>query len=277
MNSPSIPSVTSSQASAAGAVPSSSQAGPPTAQSGRDPAPASRSAPPESSSDSATSATSGPCSSTSSASANLSRSLGNRLRARLEKAGSMEFRQTWSQKATPAGRPYWAHTASARRTSDSASTGWPTPGVSIHGSAESPEQKKARGANTGTTLMDAVAGWPTPQEDNANNPYGHVGTTFSDLPTTAGWATPATRDYKDSGNLETSRFRKDGKERNDTLARQVPSGQTSSSSPAPTEKRAGLNPDLPRWLMGFPPEWCASAVTAMQSFPKSRRPSSKAT
>jgi hypothetical protein len=38
-----------------------------------------------------------------------------------------------------------------------------------------------------------------------------------------------------------------------------------------------LNPGLARWLMGFPPKWCDCAVTAMQSYRKSRKPSSKAT
>jgi hypothetical protein len=35
------------------------------------------------------------------------------------------------------------------------------------------------------------------------------------------WATPSTRDYKDSGDLSKSQFRKDGKERNDTVPRQA--------------------------------------------------------
>ena len=35
----------------------------------------------------------------------------------------------------------------------------------------------------------------------------------------AGWPTAATRDYKDTGDLEKSRYRKDGQERNDTLPR----------------------------------------------------------
>ena len=37
------------------------------------------------------------------------------------------------------------------------------------------------------------------------------------------WPTPATRDYKDTGNLALSRFRKDGRERMDTLPRPVAS------------------------------------------------------
>lgn len=32
-----------------------------------------------------------------------------------------------------------------------------------------------------------------------------------------------------------------------------------------------LNPALSRWLMGFPADWDSSGLTAMQSFPKSRR------
>lgn len=36
---------------------------------------------------------------------------------------------------------------------------------------------------------------------------------------TSGWPTPSVRDYKDTGDLEKSRFRKDGKERMDTIPR----------------------------------------------------------
>ena len=154
-----------------------------------------------------TSDTCGQSSSISSRSASLTQSLASRLQAQLATDGSMEYRQTWNQKVTPAGRLYWAHTASAHRTSDRDSTGWPT---------------------------------------------------------------PAARDYRDTGNLENSRWRKDGKERNDMLSRVA-------AFTVETEKAAGyqLNPHFSRWLMGFPQEWCACAVTAMQSFPKSRRSSLK--
>ncbi len=73
-----------------------------------------------------TSGISGPCSLNSSASADLSMSLGNRLRQRLGMGGLMEYQQTWKQKVTPAGRPYWAHTALAHRTSGRDFIGLPT-------------------------------------------------------------------------------------------------------------------------------------------------------
>ena len=74
-----------------------------------------------------TSGTSGPTPSISSASSALRASLGNRLRQRLSTDGSTEYSLTWSEKATPAQRLISRLRASARPTSGSGSTGWPTP------------------------------------------------------------------------------------------------------------------------------------------------------
>lgn len=315
MNSPHTSSVTSSAGLPAGRSPCNSPGGIQLDLFGPEAVPANRSAPQASSSPKPTSDTSGPPSLISSRSAALSELLGSKLQARLAKVGSMEYRQTWSRKVTPAGRPYWAHTASAPRTS-------------------------ARD----------FTGWPTPQEDNANNAYGHKGTSYSDLPTAAqwagwttpqahdssprgggqtyenngagnaclardaalaGWASPASRDHKDTPGMATTGINPDGSIRNridmlprqaaqcpqpwaipraedsescgmrhsrgvaDTLSAQA--GQDLQSSTAGTEKPAALNPNHSRWLMGFPAAWGSCGATAMQSSRKQPRPSSKPT
>lgn len=48
-------------------------------------------------------------------------------------------------------------------------------------------------------------------------------------------------------------------------------GPPAHGSHAVTEKRGRLNPELPRWLMGFPPEWCDCADTETQSSRSSRQ------
>jgi hypothetical protein len=113
------------------------------------------------------------------------------------------------------------------------------------------------------------------------------------------WPTPATRDYKDTGDLSKSQFRKDGKERNDTIARvaqlvpwatptvtdckrgvlpprawdtgipltqQVGQIVDSSSAPTASSVKSRLNPLFSLWLMGYPAiEWasCAERVTRL--------------
>jgi hypothetical protein len=78
------------------------------------------------------------------------------LRARLATAGSILFTQIWRRKVTPAGRSYWAHTASARLTSGSASGSWLTPTAATAGTN--------RGSSAGHDLRNQsrLAGWPTP-------------------------------------------------------------------------------------------------------------------
>ena len=119
-----------------------------------------------------TSDTSGPTSSASSRSAALTSSLANRLRQRTASVGSTLYTLTWKERTTPSGRSIPALRASARRTSDSASTGpehgWPTPRAQE--SNESLETLNARadreyGRNKNGLNMTAAAqtaGWPTP-------------------------------------------------------------------------------------------------------------------
>ena len=351
-----------------------------------------------------TNGTCGPCSSASSRSAALSASLANKLKARLAKVGSTEYRQTWKEKATPAGRSYWAHTASAHRISAKDFTGWPTPKAQEDGRTleqyEAARQKGYQNRKTsggpsgkqgGLAIAAQLSGWPTPDTANvgdgipfdvqmeallarraktkaavqagevkqgsgrgytlqmiaqaagwptpcvqdgpkggpsqgvdrlpsaaqmAGTPSALPGTVLEETPTNpetpvpsadsttptsanaqdqprtelntpnstdgftvAGWCSPASRDYKDTPGMATTGVNPDGsiRSRVDQLPRQAAQcGEIPNGTTAATASSAGfrLNPHFSRWLMGFPPAWCDCAVTAMQSFPKSRRSSS---
>lgn len=247
-----IPSATSSRGSEVGPTPSSSPVGPLTSPSGPEAAPANPLVRRVSNSGPPTPATSGRCSTSSSRSADLTLCLASRLKERLGKGGSMEYAETWREKVTPAGLRYWAHTASGHRTSGSDSTGWPTPTV---------------GNATGSQMAKDAS--PT-----GRRPDGSKATvSLNAVAQLAGWATPTTRDHKDTGDMSQSMTRADGKPRNDTVPRQA-FGATSISSPAQTGKRGALNPAFSRWLMGYPAAWDSCGATAMQSSRKSPRSSS---
>lgn len=222
---------------------------------------------------------SGLCSSISSRSASLTQSLASRLQAQLGKDGLMEYRQTWKQKDTPAGRQYWAHTASALPISDKDSTGWPTPTTRDHkdGSAKSCENTPIN-ALLGRAVH--LVGWPTPTVDDSSNVTRESGA-FQSLTRTAqmaGWATPVVNDTTGSTHC----YGKKNQDGTREIFYKLPghaklAGAATVLSNAEMEKPAAsqLNPHFSRWLMGFPPEWCDCAVMAMQSFPKSRKHSSK--
>ena len=125
--SPDTPSITFSVESEDGRSPSNSPVGLQLGLFGREAAPASPSPAPEQAKPKRTPATYGRSGFGSSESAALNQSLGSKLQQRLDGVGSMEYRQTWKQKATPSGRLYWEHIASALPIDDSDSTWWPTP------------------------------------------------------------------------------------------------------------------------------------------------------
>ena len=241
----------------------------------------------------------------SSPSAGLQRSLANRLRARTDVSGLLEYALVWKSWDILLALPICALRASARRTSGSDFFGWQTPtAADAKGrkyTYDNHDKRKPRLTNEGL-----IAGWPSPQASTGGpEPAGATGRKLS---TIAGWATPDTGDgphglrgvAKDKKNQSarsllaqarmagwatpTSRDHKDGAATlantpiNGLLGRQV------SLSPARTEKRGALNPAFSLWLMGFPKRWMAlapsrasvsSEARGTPSCPNSRRNSSK--
>ena len=232
------------------------------AKSGRARARANRSAAPASDSAPLTPGTSGPTGSDSFSSDCLSASLASKCRELLGTDGSMEYSQTWREKVTPAGRLYWAHTASARRTSDSGCTGWPTATVN---DATGSGYAYSSGDHSKRVLklpgVAALTDWPTPDHHHPGSPatdsYNAAGNNDSSRKTVelvAGWATPSELDKK-APPLKSYRERGGGS-KGESLGNQVAtSGPTSPSSPAETAKRGVLNPAFSLWLMGFPSSW----------------------
>jgi hypothetical protein len=204
---PGMDSVTFSPGSVGGRMPSDSPESPMTPMSGPGPAPVRGSRTRARGAEHSTLAIFGQHGSHSSASVALQSSLESRLRAGLASTGSTLFSLTWNDAVTPLGRRICALRASARRTSDSDCTSWPTPLATDGSKASSHSHRNGDPAQPCLKLTGAarMAAWPTPL---ANGPAGggserHIDGKRSNLRDTvflAAWPTATARDWKSSAS-----------------------------------------------------------------------------
>jgi hypothetical protein len=140
-------------------------------------------------------------------------------------------------------------------------------------------------------MIAQFAGWPTPTRldstDTRNSTANRspdakpfqIGNTLVDAASFAGWATPRAEDAESSG-MRHSRGVADTLTAQTRLtgpARLTDTGELRTGSSAQMASGGQLSPAHSRWLMGLPPVWDACAVTAMPSFSRKPRRSSKRT
>jgi hypothetical protein len=192
---------------------------------------------------------------------------GEQVASRLGRDWLAGVRATWKHWAMPSGPPICALRASPRPTSGSGCSGWQTPMAGNPGT----EDYNPAGNTDSSRRTVELCGWATPAARDWKSGDASEATMAKNARplneqavNLAGWATPHCPRANDSDTGSASNYA-------ETL------GQTPSSSPAGTGRRAVLNPEFSRWLMGYPAAWGCCGATAMQSCRRSRRPSSKRT
>lgn len=257
-----ILNATSSQGSASGPTPCDKQDGRTTAPSGQAPALANLSPRQAKERGFLTSGTYGQHGSTLSNSADLQSSLENRLRQKTASTGSTLYKLTWKERTTPTQRSISALRASALRTSDKGFTSWPTPSARDHKDCSDPNtwicaEERNRHDQLGRTVH--LTGWTTPQAHDATGRSKGQ----KEIHGTKHGCACLVRDMDKIDLIGPARL--------------TVSGEMLTGLDARMESGGQLNPAHSRWLMGLPKEWDDCAVTAMQSLPRSRKRSSKAT
>lgn len=165
------------------------------------------------------------------------------------------------------GSPYLSQPGD-RRVELRKQVGWPTPTVS--------DSVRMPGANftTPNITLNHAAAWATPMAQDAEAAGGPQQTCltnqatgrYSETMPGGSCPTPAARDWK-GATLE--RWGTNSRPLNEQV--RLVSGLDASGSPAATEKRGQLNPELPRWLMGLSAAWSSCAPTETRSSPRKRR------
>lgn len=161
-------------------------------------------------------------------------------------------------------RPTWVPRTDA--SASSSSRGWPTPRNCSAMAAEFTEEAISKAVKRFPNLESVVQTWASPRTSDGNGAGAHGDGGKDPRTMVKAWATPTTRDYKDTGDLSGSAFRADGTPGDDTAPRQAQAwaGQTPPPYEAQTEplgssqpkpRRWGLNPRFTLWLMGLPVAW----------------------
>ena len=255
-----------------------------------------------------TSDTSGQSSETLSRSASLTEFLESRLRQQMAGIGSPLYVLKWKHWDMQSGPPICALRASVRRISDNdyTSSGWPTPGAMDGNRAgveqlyshylKSRDRHKERGGTKHFHLNAAAdcAGWPTPttrdHKDGSECPNVPINALLGRTAWLAGWPTPDAQAFNVAADpaKHQERLAKMKEKHNNGNGAGLPigqachlaqpirltaSGEILTGSGAGMESGGQLNPDLPRWLMGYPAGWHSCVDTGTPSSRKSQRSS----
>lgn len=239
-----------------------------------------------------TSDISGPRYGDSLATVDLQNSLESRCRARMEGCGSPEYEVHWKSLDMVLGVSICVARSSARQTSGSDSggqpAGWPTPNAIPEGRGglqSNPEKALERQQQGHMLNLDdaaCLAGWPTPMAGSpATADYNEAGNNDSSRKTVAlcGWATPAARDFRSEEATDEFNAERWAHPRGKPLSAQAMTAACPSGSGAITESssvpmassvasRPKLNPAFSAWIMGFPTIWVLCGWRAFRSPPK---------